>query len=173
MSVRYIGSRYIEEGLTPGSEACRNGILLHRIFESAITVDDLKQAIERLAKDSLIEQRDVKRLRQNIERALNDKRVAEWFSDAWDDVRTEIDIVSNASDRRPDRVMIAGNRAVVVDYKFGYKRDASHNKQVKEYVALLEDMKQYDIIEGYVWYINLGHIEDINNPNLQGKLNFD
>lgn len=173
VSVRYIGSRYIEEGLTPGSEACRNGILLHRIFESAITVDDLKQAIERLAKDSLIEQRDVKRLRQNIERALNDKRVAEWFSDAWDDVRTEIDIVSNASDRRPDRVMIAGNRAVVVDYKFGYKRDASHNKQVKEYVALLEDMKQYDIIEGYVWYINLGHIEDINNPNLQGKLNFD
>ncbi len=173
VSVRYFGSRYIEEGLTPGSEACRNGILLHRIFESAITTDDLHRAIERLAKDSLIEQRDVERLRHNIVQALKDKRVEEWFSNTWDDVRTETDIVSNANDRRPDRVMIAGNRAVVVDYKFGFKRDISYNNQVKEYVALLKDMKRYDTIEGYVWYINLGHIEDVNNPNMQAELNFD
>ena len=58
--------------------------------------------------------------------------------------------------------MIAGDRAVVIDYKFGNKIDKSYTKQVKEYIKLLEEMKRYTRIEGYVWYIHLGHIENVN-----------
>ena len=61
--------------------------------------------------------------------------------------------------RRPDRVMIAGERVVVVDYKFGDKRSAAYRKQMAEYMRLLEAMGRYRQIEGYVWYISLGDIE--------------
>lgn len=158
--IRHPSSRYSEEGLIPGSEACRNGIILHSVLESAITEADLHLAIKHLELDCRIGTREIKRLKHNIERAMYNESVREWFSDVWDEVHTETGIISRQIVRRPDRVMIAKDRAVVVDYKFGFKIDDSHTKQVKEYMSLLEDMHTYSKIEGYVWYVNLDHIEN-------------
>lgn len=160
--IRYPSSRFSEEGLIPGSDACRNGILLHRMFESAITEEDLHSAIKRMELESLIGQKEIEQLKRDIATAMQDERAKEWFSDIWDDVHTETGIISHQTSRRPDRVMINGDRTVVVDYKFGNKIDKSYNKQVKEYIKLLDDMKRYTRIEGYVWYIHLGHIDDVN-----------
>jgi hypothetical protein len=57
--------------------------------------------------------------------------------------------------------MIAGDRAVIVDYKFGDKRSANYRKQMAEYMRLLGDMGLYSKVEGYVWYISLGEIESV------------
>ncbi len=160
--IRHPSSRFSEEGLIPGSEACRNGILLHRMFEGAITEADLHSAIKRMESQSLIGEQEIEQLKRGITTAMQDKRAKEWFSDIWDDVHTETGIISHQTSRRPDRVMIAGDRAVVIDYKFGNKIDKSYNKQVREYIKLLEEMKRHTRIEGYVWYIHLGHIENVN-----------
>jgi CRISPR/Cas system-associated exonuclease Cas4 (RecB family) len=53
--------------------------------------------------------------------------------------------------------MIKGDRAVVVDYKFGAEKFASHRKQIAEYMRLLREMG-YEQVEGYVWYLSLGEI---------------
>jgi predicted Ser/Thr protein kinase len=74
-------------------------------------------------------------------------------------VKCESAIISNGDIRRPDRVMIAGERVVVVDYKFGDKRSNTYRKQMTEYMHLLGAMGMYSQIEGYVWYISLGEIE--------------
>jgi hypothetical protein len=57
--------------------------------------------------------------------------------------------------------MIKGDRAVVVDYKFGNKQLAVYRKQVSEYIELLRSMGTFSQIEGYVWYISLGEIDKI------------
>jgi hypothetical protein len=57
--------------------------------------------------------------------------------------------------------MIAGKRAVVVDYKFGNTPNRKNNDKLREYMTLLDSMECYDTIEGYVWYITIGHIEQI------------
>jgi hypothetical protein len=57
--------------------------------------------------------------------------------------------------------MISGDRAVVVDYKFGDKINKYYNRQMSEYISLLRSMGMYNTIEGYVWYISLGHIESV------------
>ena len=55
--------------------------------------------------------------------------------------------------------MIDGNRAVVVDYKFG-KRNGEHRKQIVEYKQLIEKMG-YSSIEGYIWYVREGKIDKV------------
>lgn len=160
--IRYPSSRYSEEGLIPGTEACQNGILLHRMFESAITEADLHRTIQRMESECLLSTKDVERLKRNVAKAMQDELVNEWFSDVWDDVHTETGILTEKISRRPDRVMITKDRAVVVDYKFGYKIKDSHKEQVEEYMTLLDDMHLYNKIEGYVWYINLGRVERVN-----------
>ncbi|MDE7006221.1 MAG: CRISPR-associated protein Cas4, partial [Alistipes sp.] len=60
----------------------------------------------------------------------------------------------------PDRVMIDGERAVVVDYKFGDHDAARYRRQIGDYCALLRDMG-YGRTEGYLWYVKLGKIERV------------
>jgi CRISPR/Cas system-associated exonuclease Cas4 (RecB family) len=58
--------------------------------------------------------------------------------------------------------MIKDRKAIVVDYKFGENILKSHYKQVANYMELLREMGNYDIIEGYVWYISLGEVVKVD-----------
>jgi CRISPR/Cas system-associated exonuclease Cas4 (RecB family) len=57
--------------------------------------------------------------------------------------------------------MIKGDRAIVVDYKFGSITAKSHIRQMREYMALLRQMG-YRVVEGYVWYLSRSEIVSIN-----------
>ena len=65
---------------------------------------------------------------------------------------------SNGTTRRPDRVMIAGDRAVVVDYKFGDRDAERYRRQIGGYCTLLRGMG-YARVEGYLWYVRRGEVE--------------
>jgi len=54
-------------------------------------------------------------------------------------------------ERRPDRVMISGSEAVVVDYKFGAEHSQSYDRQVSDYMTSLKEMGYQDV-KGYLWY---------------------
>jgi CRISPR/Cas system-associated exonuclease Cas4 (RecB family) len=57
--------------------------------------------------------------------------------------------------------MIKGDKVVIVDYKFGDKRNKAYHKQMGEYMTLISKMGRYTNIEGYIWYIALGEIEKV------------
>ena len=161
IQVRHFDSRFREEGLRIGSKSCNLGITLHRIFEQARNFEDLHTALRRLEAGCMLDAEEVVQLQRSIAEAENNTTIREWFSDVWDDVKCEAEIVSRNDIRRPDRVMIAGKRAVIVDYKFGEQHSAAYKKQMSEYVELLRKMNLYDTIEGYVWYIAQGIIERV------------
>lgn len=161
LKVRYPSHRCIEEGITNDNKALTNGIRLHTLFEGAITEEDLRCAVRRMSLDCIVDKNQAKALDDKISVILSDNRVKEWFSDDWDDVKCEAAIISNGNIRRPDRVMIKGDRVVVVDYKFGDRQLPSYRRQMSEYIELLRSMGNYSHIEGYVWYISLGEIDRI------------
>ena len=101
-------------------------------------------------------------LRGMIARVLAHPVAGEWFGGGWQRVRNENEIIvpGAGSTRRPDRVMIRGTRAVVVDYKFGSRDPGRYRRQVGEYLGLLRQMG-YTQCEGYLWYVKLGEIEKV------------
>lgn len=158
ISVRKPNKRFMDEGMTPGTESCTKGIQLHKVFEGANSVDDLYSAIERLATNKKVDAIEAKHLCANIDNALANDIVAEWFSGEWEDIKCEAGIIYKDENLRPDRVMIKGDRAIVVDYKFGDKTSNSYNKKMKTYIDFLTRMKRYKSIEGYIWYVKLNEI---------------
>jgi hypothetical protein len=60
-------------------------------------------------------------------------------------------ITATGESYRPDRVMIFGDKAVVLDYKFGNKKDSSYQTQVANYMKLLQSMG-YGDVKGFLWY---------------------
>ncbi len=56
--------------------------------------------------------------------------------------------------------MIKDGKVVVVDFKFGKKKE-SYRQQVKEYMDLLNAMG-YQHVEGYLWYVFSNELEQVN-----------
>lgn len=137
------------------------GILMHKAFQEAETADDILSAIGRMTLDGLLGEDEAARLRTRLDTVLQDPRVSDWFSGSWNEIRIESDIIlPQGSTRRPDRVMIRGREAVVVDYKFGSVPTETNRRQIRDYLSLLGRMG-YAPCTGYLWYVMRGEILEI------------
>ncbi|MDE5622583.1 MAG: Dna2/Cas4 domain-containing protein, partial [Alistipes sp.] len=158
LGLRLPSQRYFEEGDTELSP--RNfGILMHRAFQEADDESEIRQAVQRMRDAGILSDEDAATLRSMIDKALDHPAVREWFGDGWERIRNENAIIApgKSSTRRPDRVMVAGDRALVVDYKFGRPENSEHRRQLRDYMQLLREMG-YRRIEGYLWYVKRGEI---------------
>ena len=163
MHLRIQDQRYFEEDGQRHLSARNIGIQMHSILSQATSADEVKEGIDRLLKQGRISPSQAEELCSTIDREFARPQVKEWFGE-WDDVRCENDILCSdvTGTRRPDRVMIRGTRAVVVDYKFGEEHAPQHSRQIKQYISLLQQMG-YSEIEGYLWYLSTGKIVKIEN----------
>ncbi len=160
LKLRLPMERYFDDGdvhLSP-----RNmGIEMHKAFENAENVESIFEAIETMRRNAQLSAAEAETLRRMIERAMENPVVAEWFGDGWDSVRTEHNIICpDGNEYRPDRVMISGDRVVVMDYKFGMKCKPDHVSQISAYCSLFAQMG-YRRIEGWLWYVALNEIKRV------------
>ena len=146
------------------SQYIRQGQLLHTLFASIDTKEDLTTAIERLLFEGVIESAEkAQEIYEIAEKALNLDEVKDWYSGEWT-LYNECSIIYNDEQgkmqtRRPDRVMMKGKDVVVVDFKFG-KKKPEYSTQVREYMSLLSEMGYTDI-KGYIWYVYSGELENV------------
>ena len=169
LRLRLPSQRYFEEEDEAELSPRNFGILMHRAFEHADDEEQIRRAVERMTADGTLSEAEAPVLRAAIARALEHPVVREWFGGGWQRVRNEHEIVipagngpGNRTIRRPDRVMTAGRRAVVVDYKFGLREKESHRRQIGEYCDLLRQMGYTDVA-GYLWYVKRGNIEKVTD----------
>lgn len=162
LRLRLPSQRYFEDA-GPAELSPRDfGILMHRAFEHADSEPEIERAVARMELDGTLSAADAARLRQAIAQALADPVAREWFGGRWQRIRNEQEIIipGASSPRRPDRVMTDGERAVVVDYKFGEHDPARYRRQIADYCALLRQMG-FARTEGYLWFVRLGRIERV------------
>lgn len=129
------------------------GIVLHDILSKVETATDLEKAVmDAVASGNLPEQEAPEVLGHLSEMVLSVKE-KHWFDGTYA-LLNEAPILSPGGDTyRPDRIMFSrsGEKAVVVDYKFGARRDTEYRRQVMGYMALLRQMG-YCQVEGWLWY---------------------
>ena len=83
----------------------------------------------------------------------------DWFTNQYRILAEQDIIVPSGNMQRPDRVMISGTHAIVIDYKFGHEQRLSHLEQVRDYMSLLRQMGY--TTEGYIIYNALQTIHSI------------
>ncbi len=138
------------------------GTVMHQLFERIISIDDVEPALKTLRFKGRITMDDYMVLKKQALDWLADERVKSWFDGTFA-VKTEAGILWKEQ-KRPDRVMIGENKVVVVDYKFGDKKSATHLDQMRGYIRLIHQMG-YKNIKGYLWYVTLGEIKEVNEQN--------
>lgn len=131
------------------------GILMHEAMSQIHSLDELRDKVSHLSETRGMPFEEFETI---VDRILHRPEVREWFNPRWT-VFTERGIMIPGEDngRRPDRVMIDGKRAVVVDYKFGELENKDYITQVQKYMSLL-GMMGYTDISGYIYYVTTDRI---------------
>ena len=145
-------------------EYIQTGKLLHSIFASIRTMDDIKPQVDSMYSQGLIETAGkADEIREMILKHIEQSGVQSWFDGSYT-LFNECSIIYRdggvLQTRRPDRVMITPDgRAIVVDFKFGRERE-DYLHQVQEYMDLLRKMG-YSTVNGYIWYVYMNKIQTI------------
>lgn len=162
LKLRMPTQRYVEEGVDITLSPRNFGILMHQVFETSDSMDEVKQSISRMVSNGIISADEAAVLAAKTEEAFNNPLAASWFDGSYKQVRNENDIIVPGSigTKRPDRVMLRDSEAIVVDYKFGLARRPAYARQIKEYMDLLGQMG-FGSIRGYIWYVSLNDIESV------------
>jgi ATP-dependent helicase/nuclease subunit A len=154
LRLQYRGMNFFD---TAAEQRIHQGNIMHEVFSRIHGAGDLDWAVEVVRREGMIEAGEAVQMKAELSRLISTDRVRDWFEDGWR-VITEQDILTpGGTVKRPDRVMMKGNQAIVVDYKFGKQRSSSHMVQVRKYVDMLRQMNVADV-RGFVWYVNLEEV---------------
>ena len=138
------------------------GILMHLWLSHINTWQDAEPALQRLIKQGQVSEyqsHEMKMQLAQLQALIQRENHNDWFSTTYQ-VLSEQDIITpHGTIQRPDRVMIKKNHAIVIDYKFGHEQPSSHLEQVRDYMALLNQMGYTS--EGYIVYSALNTIHTV------------
>ena len=136
------------------------GSLCHDILAHIETREDQQAVVNQYMQRGVIESEEQRR---EVESLLNlaweNPQMCEWFDGSWDLLREQAMMV-NGEEKRPDRVMLKDEKAIVLDYKFGAPNPKYH-RQVQEYMEVMR-LLGYREVEGYLWYAQQAELERVN-----------
>ena len=148
------------------------GKMYHALLSEVKTAKDINAVCQRFARQGLLgSDIDEASMRAYLVNRLKFVENRGWFDASWT-LKNECEILyrddeGNYKSCRPDRVMIKGKHAIVVDYKSGKYRSKEtqtsrdYHQQVSDYMNHLWRMG-YEHIEGYLWYIDAEVIESVS-----------
>ena len=149
------GADFFEEG----QSSRERGIVLHDILSRIITDADIKASVDVAVASGELPEENRPETESLIEELIASVQKYRWFNNNVT-VLNEVSIIDTSGTvHRPDRVILDGRRAVVVDYKFG-THHGSYRNQVAQYMDLLRGMG-YEQVEGYLWYAAENKIEKV------------
>lgn len=134
------------------------GTLYHQVFSLIERKEDVPGVIEKMRAEGLLAtKKQADEILTFVTTALQqEKEAAKWFDGTYE-LYNEHNILirsdGHAKMFRPDRVMVAADHAVVVDYKFGSEKE-EYKDQVEMYANNLAKLLN-EPVKGYLWYVTL------------------
>ena len=144
----------------------RLGDIMHQLFSTIGNVNDIDTKLMEFELNGIIGNKSVtkEQVVAQVKKAFSNNKAKDWFRPGWK-LMNECNILftdpisGKVKTERPDRVMIDGKKAVVVDFKFGIPKPF-HEQQVRDYMSLLRKMG-YEQVEGNVWYVFMDRIMQV------------
>jgi len=150
------GENYFSEGGEAAKHKISYGNLMHSVFESIDSADDIPVAVKQLVLEGRIASSEAPQLERRLKELISSSPASEWFSPGLNVMKEAEILLPSGHTRRPDRIIIKGDNATIIDFKFGEENER-HAVQVNQYRSLLKEMGYRDI-KGYLWYVDKNKI---------------
>lgn len=132
------------------------GTRMHELLSRIRYREDEDQAFRQLLSEGWIKQSDMAPMQELMQSFWHLVNGYDWF-DKDKRVLLEQDLLCpSGKTYRPDRVIMDGQHATIIDYKFGNEKRHSYNEQVRDYMTLYQQMGYQT--SGYLIYVQLNTI---------------
>ena len=147
-----------QSGSLQGGETIReHGIAMHYVFSLVKYASDAADAVARACREGVATCPEDE-LMELVGNKIASVKDYGWFDERWEVLNECSILMENGEEKRPDRVLVCGTDAIVIDYKFGAYSDedtaqlGQYKRQVSRYKELLTRMG-YTNVGGYLWYL--------------------
>ena len=128
------------------------GNLFHTAISQIFTAKDVAPVLSAMKNDGLLKAEEEQLLEEKITALLNKPEIKPLFTEGLI-LKTEADILlTDGTWLRPDRVIINGRQATVIDFKTG-KEKPEHQEQLAQYAYKLREMG-YEGVEERLVYVH-------------------
>jgi len=135
------------------------GLIMHNILSTVYLEDDLSNSIKSSIIKGESREEEYDALFTNLSKMLISVRDRHWFDGSLK-TYNELEIIEPGGNiSRPDRVLM-GAEAIIIDFKFGSKKSASHQVQVERYMRLVKGMG-LAYVKGYLWYLEENDVVEV------------
>jgi hypothetical protein len=129
----------------------RKGVVLHKLLEILSSQDDLDKLISEKVQEGFIRESEKQEIRKDVEDILMQEEIKHWFATAKLVISEKDMIIEAGLVKRPDKLFVFDDRAVLLDFKFG----AEQNKYIND-ISLYRDnllrMDEFKEVDAYLWY---------------------
>jgi len=115
------------------------GNLVHRILAEIKSAENLVELIDTYIERGIIDSEQASFIREKTAALLESDQTKNWFGDHERTLIEHAIVTESGITFRPDRIMIDGDRAIIVDYKTGAMKP-EHEVQIQQYGQLLRQM---------------------------------
>jgi ATP-dependent exoDNAse (exonuclease V) beta subunit len=142
------------------TKAREYGILVHYILSKIKTRDDIESVILNAVLAGDITKEESDKMVLEIKSLLSINSISSYFENGVI-VKNELEILTSSGDiLRPDRVVIEGNIAIVIDYKTGKKNASKYHAQMRDYEHALLSLG-YTSVKKLLLYIQEQEVETL------------
>jgi len=156
LKLRLHSEDYFTTGKEPDRQKINYGKLMHEVFEGINTTDDIPSAVMKLVLQGKIPESDSPMLEKKLISLVASPQVSEWFGQGINVIKEADILLPSGRIRRPDRVILKDDKAVIIDFKFG-EENQEYTEQIRHYCSLLNEMG-YMNTEGFLWYVDKNKI---------------
>ncbi len=150
------GENYFGEGGEAKREKISYGNLMHSVFESIDDEHDIPVAVRQLVLEGRITTSESKQFETKLKELISSSQASAWFKPGLNVMKEAEILLPSGQTRRPDRIILNGDAAIIIDFKFGEEHE-HYKEQIKRYRKLLSEMEYRDI-KGYLWYVDRNKI---------------
>jgi ATP-dependent exoDNAse (exonuclease V) beta subunit len=128
------------------------GKLIHYVLAEISDRKDVENVLDRLLSEGVINDDNVSQIREKSLAVVNHEELSGFFN-AESKILNESEIIDrNGDTHRPDRMILDGKKAVIIDYKTGAEMEY-HKGQINGYAELLAELGYVEFVK-YLVYIN-------------------
>jgi ATP-dependent exoDNAse (exonuclease V) beta subunit len=132
--------------------AINQGNVIHTILGAIYTTVDLERALQMAIQKGFIKEQEKEEIKAIVKSVIYHQDLNHFYETGFEVLNERDILMANGTIQRPDRVVLKGNHATIIDYKTG-ERNAKYRNQLNTYAENFSNMG-YIIDHKIIVYIN-------------------
>jgi len=158
LTIRNDSERFFMLQETDQAKNISLGNQVHDVLADVRQAHDLEMVLRQRLQSGEMDRETVDQVRGRVEKLFQMDLVKDWFNTDFE-VMNERSLWYDGKELKPDRLMLKGDTAIVIDYKKEVESDA-HKKQVRGYMQAAKSMG-YTHVSGYLIYVEPAEIKEV------------